>query len=561
MAHCVGTCLTASLSLIWVGAGFAAPEQPPVSDFSWHAPQSIAPDQTASNRIVLKLKPGVTLAHNAVALRHAATETGNLSVLRDLDDAGLIGVERLFNADDAELAARLGLDRYVRIRVGDGRATTELANSLGTLDDLVENAEVDGIGYSADTHNPLGGVGDAGSSDPADFEPPNDIMFPVQYALHNKGQSINGQTGKLNSDINAAKAWSVSTGSDKTIIAILDSGVSMSHPDLTPKLLPGYNFHGINFDTDDDNFSHGTHVAGIAAAYSDNGLGITGMNWNAKILPVKISSSFGGISTESLAAQGIVYATDNGADVISISLTFQLGTQVLADACTYAHEKGVVIVAAAGNSPSQGVGYPAAHPEVISVGATDNRDLITTYSATGPEVTVVAPGQYILSTWDTWFEPDTYSIESGTSMSTPMVAGLASLIIEVAPWLEPAEVREIIIASAHDLGDPGFDEIFGHGRIDAGAALTMAAALTPPCYGDVTTQGTSVGDPGYGVGDGSTTAADMNYYVNLWVVGDLEADMTTQNAPIGDPEYGEPDGLISGADISYFVNFWIAGCP
>ncbi len=183
-------------------------------------------------------------------------------------------------------------------------------------------------------------------------------------------------------------------------------------------------------------------------------------------MPVRVLNSCGG--TQSTLASGLIWAADNGADVINMSLQyFPPGTTTLHNAVIYARGQGVILVAAAGNNPIAGVLYPGKWPETITVSATTNQDVVWPNSSTGPEVTVSAPGHNIYSLLDT----TSYQYFSGTSMATPHVAGLVTLMLDIDASLEHDEVQDILIATADDLGPPGFDDGFGHGRIDAHAAL------------------------------------------------------------------------------------------
>jgi len=283
--------------------------------------------------------------------------------------------------------------------------------------------------------------------------------------------------------INAHRAWTITTGSDDITIAIVDTGVDLDHPDLQAKIVPGYDF--VNHDNDpSDDHGHGSHVAGIAAAATDNGLGVAGISWGARIMPVKVLDSAGEGFTDDVA-QGVIWATEHGARIINLSLGDEEPLPVLRDATAYAHERGALIVAAAGNCAAGGYNCsginpiisPAAYPHIIAVAATTKSDGHASFSEYHPYVDVAAPGVGIYSTfWD-----DTYGHSQGTSSATPHVAGLAALIWSVKPGLSNEQVRDIIEATAIDLGTPGKDDFFGYGRIDAYAALLRAcsASLAP----------------------------------------------------------------------------------
>jgi len=297
--------------------------------------------------------------------------------------------------------------------------------------------------------------------------------------------------------IGAPAAWEITTGNAEIIIAVLDTGVKLDHPDLAAKIWtnPGEipangldddqngkvdDVHGWHFyhqcsgsdclpsednDLRDDN-GHGTHVAGVAAAETDNEVGIAGMSWGAQLMPVKVLDEYGeGWYSDVIA--GIVYATDNGADIINLSLGGEASSQALQEAVDYSHAKGVLLIAATGNSGGP-VFYPAACDHVLSVGATDVDDRRPAFSNHGPEVDVAAPGVEIYSTWP-WLNG--YWYQSGTSVAAPHVAGLAALIWSVRPDLANDEVAQVTSQTARDLGTPGWDEFYGWGRIDAYQAI------------------------------------------------------------------------------------------
>jgi len=284
--------------------------------------------------------------------------------------------------------------------------------------------------------------------------------------------------------IGMPQAWDTTTGGS-VVIAILDTGVELEHPDLRAKIWtnPGENYsngidddgngkvddvHGWDFVNDDndpqDDHGKGTHVAGIAAAETDNEEGIAGVSWGAMIMPVKVLKS-GGSGYYSDIIEGIRYAADEGAKVINMSLWGHDDSPPLEEAVSYAHAKGCVLVAAVGDE-SGAVGYPARYPEVLAVAATDGGDQRWPFSNYGPEVDVAAPGAGILSTL--WGD---YLWWTGTSQAAPHVAGLAALIWSVNPHLTPDEVKGIIEQTVVDLGDPGRDDYYGWGRIDANAAI------------------------------------------------------------------------------------------
>jgi subtilisin family serine protease len=290
------------------------------------------------------------------------------------------------------------------------------------------------------------------------------------------------------------QAWEYATGRPEAIIAILDTGLDMNHEDLRDGIWtnPGEiadngidddgngfvdDVHGWNFPDGNhriyDDYGHGTHVAGIAAARINNGIGIAGMAGGATIMPVDVFNV--GIGTYEDLIRAIVYATDNGARVINMSLgatSYSRGEEMAVD---YAWSHGVVLAASAGNTGRENAHYPAAHENVIAVAATAANDSLCGFSTRGDFVDVAAPG---CSVWST--VPGGYGWKSGTSMATPHVAGLAALIFSLDPSLSAAEVRALIEKNADDLGDSGPDKMFGRGRINALKSLAMVGPGTGP---------------------------------------------------------------------------------
>ncbi|MEM7127460.1 MAG: S8 family serine peptidase [Chloroflexota bacterium] len=268
-------------------------------------------------------------------------------------------------------------------------------------------------------------------------------------------------------------AWDYTMGSTDIVIAILDTGITSDHPEFSGRILQGYDFYNNDDDPEDDH-GHGTHVTGIAAAAVNNAIGAAGVCGGCSILPVKVLNE-NNAGTWSGVASGIIFATDQGADVIVMSLGSTSGTQVVENAIQYAREHDVVITAAMGNTNSSRDFFPAAYDGVIGVVATDRNDNRWVLSNYGTYVDVSAPGHVIYSTFndlDNMYDGHTFM--SGTSMATPHVGGLAGLIRSLSPSLSNDEVAQIIEDTAVDLGTQGWDEHFGYGRIDPTASLAMA---------------------------------------------------------------------------------------
>lgn len=302
----------------------------------------------------------------------------------------------------------------------------------------------------------------------AEPQAPNDPMFAKQY--HHK-------------NMKTVEGWNVTRGDD-FVLAIVDTGVDTKHPDLAAKLLPGYNTVDDTPIVEDGN-GHGTHCAGIAAAITNNGVGVAGVAPDVKILPVQVLSKEGSGSYASVAG-GIIWAADHGAKVISMSLGGPQSSPVITQAVKHALGKGAMLIAAMGNSGAGADGmkpiksYPAAEPGVMAIGASDDKDVRARFSQVGEWHSVIAPGVNILSTFPTYatdMPGKDYGAISGTSMATPAVAGLAALVRSKFPQLTAAQAEAHIEATADDLGKPGFDIQYGHGRANVFRALS-----TPPGF-------------------------------------------------------------------------------
>ncbi|BBH63811.1 hypothetical protein ACTI_04960 [Actinoplanes sp. OR16] len=288
------------------------------------------------------------------------------------------------------------------------------------------------------------------------------------------------------SKIKAPSAWAKSTGSGVTV-AVIDTGVDAKHPDLAGKVLTGYDvLKGVAGGTTDPN-GHGTHVAGIIGAATGNGVGVSGVAPDAKILPLRVFDSTGA-GYMSDVAEAVVWAADHGAGVINMSIGSTTKLAALSDAITYARGKGVTVVAAAGNERQDGnpVSYPAADAGVIAVAATDSADRYAVFSNSGGYVDVAAPGSAIVSTYPTALTGGDYVAMSGTSMASPQVAGVAALLEAYQPSLTPYAIEQILKSSAVDLGKAGFDNDYGNGRVDAVAALAAAGQFVTANVGSRT---------------------------------------------------------------------------
>lgn len=262
--------------------------------------------------------------------------------------------------------------------------------------------------------------------------------------------------------IDAYEAWDVTRGSPNTIIAVVDTGVQRSHPDLDGKIVPGYDF--VDGDTaPDDGNGHGTHVAGTAAAETDNATGGAGMCPECRIMPVRVLNNSGS-GTLANVANGIIWAADNGAKVINLSLGAPTGATTLQNAVNYAWNRGAFLACAAGNENTSAPSYPAYYSNCFAVASTTSSDTRSSFSNYGSWVEVGAPGSNIYSTW----RGSTYNTISGTSMATPHVAGLAGLL--ASQGLTNAQIWERIMQTADKI--PGTGTYWTGGRINAYKAVT-----------------------------------------------------------------------------------------
>lgn len=291
------------------------------------------------------------------------------------------------------------------------------------------------------------------------LDAPNDLRYGDQYALER---------------ISALDGWAHHPGSYTSTggptIAIIDTGIDRNHEEFGGRIDTQNSncFLGLLCVVGgwSDDHGHGTHVAGSAAASTDNGSGIAGVAYDTRIMALKVCNVIGSCSTSAVAG-AINWATERGAAVINMSLGGPGDSSTLRNAVRSAWATGVVLVAAAGNDGNTSYSYPAAYDEVVSVAATDGGDEHASFSNRNDDVEVAAPGVGVLSAWP----GNRYQSLSGTSMASPHVAGLAALLIGQNPEWSNSQVRSRMSDCADDLGEAGRDDRFGHGRIDLGRAL------------------------------------------------------------------------------------------
>jgi thermitase len=328
------------------------------------------------------------------------------------------------------------------------------------------------------------------------FEPalsPNDPQFASQWHLPR---------------ILAPEAWDTTQGAAGVVIAILDSGIDATHPDFAGKLVAGYNTYN-NTTTTTDQVGHGTEVAGAAGALTNNGQGVAGVAGAAPIMPVRVTDSQGRATSASLAS-GISWATDHGARVVNLSFNGIVGNSTIRTAAEYAVGRGTLVVAASGNCGC--VDPTPENPFVLSVSATDEGDAVASFSSTGPFVDLSAPGSNILTTERFGL----YAAVSGTSLASPIVAGVAGLMLAINPALTPGQVTQLLEASSYDPGGNGYDERYGYGRVDAAGAVAAAAGYTPPP--DTTAPTVAMTAPISGATVSGTTVVSVSASDNVGVV-------------------------------------------
>lgn len=328
------------------------------------------------------------------------------------------------------------------------------------------------------------------------FEPallPNDLQYASQWHLPK---------------ILAPQAWDLTQGASGAVIAILDSGVDATHPDLAGKLVAGYNTYSNSTDTVDQ-FGHGTEVAGAAGALTNNSEGVAGVAGAAPLMPVRVTDAMGRATSASIA-NGIVWAADHGARVANLSFNGIAGNTTIRTAAEYAYNHGTLVVAASGNCAC--VDPTPENPYILSVSATDETDSLAYFSSTGAFVDLSAPGTNILTT----ARFGLYAAESGTSLASPIVAGVAALMFSSNPALTPAIVTQLMEATAFDPGGNGYDQGFGHGRVEAFAAVSAATGYVPPP--DTTVPIIAMSAPLEGASVSATIVVDVLASDNVGVV-------------------------------------------
>ncbi|MFC3478064.1 S8 family serine peptidase [Halobacterium litoreum] len=358
---------------------------------------------------------------------------------------------------------------------------------------------------------------------------PNDPRYGDQYA---------------DQQVNAPEAWDVTFGDSGVTIGVVDQGVKYDHPDLDGNMDGSVSNYGRDFvDDDSDPYPdvladeyHGTHVAGISAAETDNGEGVTGIG-NSSVLSGRALSEQGSGSTADIA-DAVTWAADQGADVVNLSLGGGGYTDTMKNAVSYATNNGALVVAAAGNDGQGSVSYPAAYSECLAVSALDPDETLASYSNYGSDIELAAPGTNVLSTWT----DDGYDKISGTSMATPVVAGVAGLTLAQYD-LTNAELRSHLKATAVDVGLSSDQQ--GSGRVDAGNAVTT----TPGSGG-----GGDDGDGGSGDSTTSTASGTLSsrYDDKCWTYSFSYSSPSEVVIELSGP---------STADFDLYANDGTGTCP
>lgn len=521
-----GVLVVGALASATCYAAVDAAPQPNAPKFSRYTGPTNRPDEVggySSSCISVQVRTGIApgrLGDGRLSLRAKDSASGNRA--EEAAAADLLTrwkAERISPtidppAQDVAMAASLGLDRFYIIVVPQGTDTPAMVADIGRLTGLVERAEVEAIG----------GLLDGAFPD------------PQLWALHNLGQTVNNITGLPGADLKATEAWVFATGGASVVVGVLDTGVSQSHPNTATIQVPGRSWDPNRLtNTDDDGVpSHGTECAGLVAGARIAANNYSGVAWGVKIMPLKIATAGGSINA-AWPASGVVWGTDNGARVLSMSFGMGTSDSAFAQACQYAKAHGVLPVASSGNTPGGTIPYPAAWSSVICVGATDSSDQLGQFVTTGPAMDVCAPGINILCCVDEPGSPNTFRFDSGTSQAAPYVAGLAALLMSAAPAESTDRIRQIIQTTVDDLGLPGYDTGYGWGRVNAERAMRVVLNL-PRCAADWNN-------------DGAVTPADLAEFIADWST-DLAAGTVVCDF--------NGNGLTEPEDVSYFIQAWFA---
>lgn len=387
----------------------------------------------------------------------------------DLEESNLAKVATKFSVPDSRGNILKALPDHILVKFKDSLPEPKKSEILRQRD-LKERSEIKPLGIKIIALPANASPEKAADElklykDSIEFAEPDYMLSPS--FIPNDPWFVNWQKDKQ--QINAPAAWDSVKGGSNLILAVADTGIDCSHEDLAMDCIVGWNFYDNNSDTHDV-VGHGTAVAGVVAATGNNGIGVAGAVWNSKIMPLRVSDP-SGLASYSSIASAVVYAADHGVKVVNNS--YQSGGSLsVRNAAHYLNHKGGLLVVSAGNAGSA-TGYRN-NSDIVTVSAVDADDRFYAWSNFGDNIDVSAPG----CAGATTVNGGGYMSFCGTSNSAPEVAGVLALVWSVNPALSPDAAEDIIFKSAKDLGASGWDQYFGWGRIDAGAAVNLAKGFT-----------------------------------------------------------------------------------
>jgi len=432
-----------------------------------------------------------------------------------------------------------------------GLQVVKLPENVSVVDAIAEYLKNPAVLYAEPNYRIT--LTDAVNQQPAGIIPSNPVVsvtsddpsFPLQWYLSNTGQSIRGITGTPGSDIRVSDAWDISRGTDGVIVGVVDTGINYTHPDLAGNIWEnattgdhGWNFTGGSSDNDVlDSWGHGTHVAGTIGALANNGEGVAGVNWNVRLMSLKIFQTSSGSGTTVLDAVNAIQFGD--AHGVSISSNSWSGTGSLPLLLKDAIDASPALFITAAGNAAKNIDtypeYPAAldSDNIISVAATDQDDQLAFFSNYGPfSVDLAAPGVNVYNTACTnqgvAYSQCDYDFRSGTSMAVPQVSGVAALIKSVNPQLTNIRIKDIILTTV-DVKPWLAGKVRTSGRLNATRALQVAnATLYPP-------RSNFTGTPTTGAAPLTVAFTDMSANATAW--NWTFGDGSTVNASVQNPSH------------------------
>lgn len=462
----------------------------------------------------------IIVEHKAIAARHGLVQSDALDSLKShLKCRGqrplLAGA-----AQCSEQARALGLHRLEVLHFDD---SLELDSIVGSCQQsgLFDHVEVDVRLHPLLQHAVV----------------PDDRYFPFQWALNNDGSysAEDAIIARAGADVGMSRAWGIEQGDSSIIVALIDGGIASAHREFAGRLwknpdeidgngvdddgngyvddMVGWDFAGRD-NIPEDTLGHGTATASLLAANGNNHVGISGVDWQCKLMILKTFGSAEDGANASDLASAIIYAANKGARVVNMSLGTLSDVRAVRNAIRYAADKGVILVAASGNTNAPVIEFPARYSQVIAVGSTNPDDTrsapfmsndATRGSAYGAELELVGPGNYIY--FASHRDDTLVNIGAGTSLSAPLVSGAASLLLAQDPLRSAQDVRSILTATAADTvglaseDTPGWDRYYGYGRLDIFAALQLHnPVVAAPSYAVPHQEPLSVGVQRHGAG-------------------------------------------------------------